>query len=141
MKLKRDEFYKLNKNLVNIDSKKYNKYFLFMVSYNKKLLEPIVEEIELKAKNVYTKEFYEYQNRSNKILEEYKDKELIQQEFIKLQEEFKESIEIFKISIPEFETWINEEIELELRKIEFAHVPDELEKSVYDSLEILFLEP
>lgn len=141
MKLSRDRFYKLNKDILNIDSKKYNKYFLFMISYNKKLLEPIVEEIETKAKNVYTKEFYEYQNRSNKIFEQYQDKELIQQEFIKLQEEFKQSIEIFKVSIPEFEKWVAEEIELELRKIEFVHVPDELEKSVYDSLEILFMEP
>lgn len=141
MKLKRDEFYKLNKNLLNIESKKYNKYFLSMVSYNKRMLEPIIEEIELKAKNTYTKEFYEYQNRSNKIFEEYQDKELIQQEFIKLNEEFKSPIENFKTSIPEFENWISEEIELELRKIEFVHVPDELEKSVYESLEILFLEP
>lgn len=141
MKLNRDKFYKLYKDMLNLDSKKYNKYFLFMISYNKKLLEPIIEEIELKAKNTYTKEFYDYQNRSNKIFDQYQDKELIQQEFIKLQEEFKEEIEIFKKSIPEFETWINEEIELELRKIEFIHVPDELEKSVYDSLEILFMEP
>lgn len=141
MKLSRDRFYKLNKDMLNIDSKKYNKYFLFMISYNKKLIEPIVEEIELKAKDVYTKEFYEYQRRSNKIFESHQDEETIANEFKILNEEFKESIETFKISIPEFEKWISEDIELELRKIEFVHVPDELEKSVYDSLEILFLEP
>lgn len=141
MKLSRDRFYKLNKDMLNIDSKKYNKYFLFMISYNKKLIEPIVEEIELKAKDVYTKEFYEYQRRSNKIFESHQDEETIANEFKILNEEFKESIEIFKISIPEFEKWISEDIELELRKIEFVHVPDELEKSVYESLEILFMEP
>jgi hypothetical protein len=141
MKLSRDRFYKLNKDMLNIDSKKYNKYFLFMISYNKKLIEPIVEEIELKAKDVYTKEFYEYQRRSNKIFESHQDEETIANEFKILNEEFKESIETFKISIPEFEKWISEDIELELRKIEFVHVPDELEKSVYESLEILFMEP
>ncbi len=141
MKLSRDRFYRLNKDMLNIDSKKYNKYFLFMISYNKKMLESIVEEIELRAKNVYTKEFYEYQNRSNKIFETYKDEETITNEFKNLNEEFKDSIEKFKIDIPEFEKWISEDIELELRKIEFAHVPDELEKSVYESLEILFMEP
>lgn len=141
MKLSRDRFYKLNKDMTNIDSKKYNKYFLFMISYNKKLIEPIVEEIELKAKDVYTKEFYEYQRRSNNIFESHQDEETIANEFKILNEEFKESIETFKTSIPEFEKWISEDIELELRKIEFVHVPDELEKSVYESLEILFMEP
>ncbi len=141
MKLSRDRFYKLNKDMLNIDSKKYNKYFLFMISYNKKLIEPIVEEIELKAKDVYTKEFYEYQRRSNKIFESHQDEETIANEFKILNEEFKESIETFKVKIPEFEKWISEDIELELRKIEFVHVPDELEKSVYESLEILFMEP
>ncbi len=133
MKLKRDEFFKLNKSFESLASTQYNKYFLHAVSFNKKQLISVIEEVSSKAKDVYTKEYYEF------------DKELKNS---KSQEEFDFKIEKYKPFIDEFvekekdfKDFLNEEIEIELKKIKFEHIPESLEKSVYENLEIIFEEP
>jgi len=139
MKLTRDEAFKLFKTIENFDSKQYNKYFLYAIFSNKKLLIPIIEEIVIKSKESTTKAFLDFQNKYNSLKSDDEN------ELNKLRQDLvNENIEILNESNElgnKFNKWIYEEIELDLKMIAFEHIPEQIDISIYNDLSIIFLDP
>lgn len=143
MELTRETVYKIYKTIKALDSRKYNKYFLLACSINKKTLEPFVEIIEKTANEIYSQEFVSFQKEYDILISEYKKEPNteLEQKLITLLEDNKECVVEYQKKDSEFSVWIKETVEIELKQISFEHVPDELEKDVFDSLVVLFQEP
>jgi transcriptional regulator of heat shock response len=160
MKLTRDAAFKLNKALTELDSKKYSKYFLLAITTAKKTLSTIVEDIDTHAKNISFKEYDDVARERFEILKKYSDKnedgtpkvvndriyisdenkEACQKEINELFEKNKEVLDKFDANSREFDKYIIEEIEVDLIKVSFKYIPDELEESVYLTLSVFIKE-
>lgn len=140
MELTRETIYNIYKTIKELDSKKYNKYFLLTCSINKKTLEPFVDIIEKKAKEIYSPNFIAFQKVYEPLVREYQEtrSEELESRINSLVNENKETIETYQKKDLEFSIWIKESVEIDVKEIAFEHVPDELEKSVFDSLVVLF---
>lgn len=143
MELTRETIYKIYKTIKALDSRKYNKYFLLACSINKKTLEPFVEIIEKKANEIYSPEFVSFQREYEPLLNEYQSAqtEELEKKINELVSSNSKVIEDYQTKDLEFSIWIKESVEIELKQISFEHVPDELEKDVFDSFVVLFQEP
>jgi hypothetical protein len=143
MELTRDAIYKIYKTIKNLDSRKYNKYFLLACSNNKKILESYVESIEKRANEIYSPNFIAFQKLYEPLIREYQVNPTteLSDKINSLVNENKETIEAYQKKDLEFSVWIKEFVEIEIKQISFDHVPDELEKDVFDSLVVLFQEP
>ena len=130
MKLKRDLFFKLYKVMNEIDSKQYNKYFLKSISFNKKQLKEMIEDINLKSSVIYTEKYFNLKRDFEQVTSEEQAKYL--------SESNKEYIEEIGKKEKEFVDYVSEEIEIELETIKFEHVPEMIHSDVYNTLEILF---
>jgi hypothetical protein len=141
MKLTRDRFYKIYKTIVELDSKKYNKHFLLNCSVNKKTLSPTVELIETKAKELFTPEYSAFKVSYESLVKEYQEipSEEIKEKIEKLIEDNSDVLKNYQEQDKTFGAWVNEEIEIELKQIPFAYVPEEIDKNIFDQLEDLFL--
>ncbi len=142
MELTRETVYKIYKTIKELDSRKYNKYFLLACSINKKTLEPFVGEIEKRANEIYSPNFVSFQRLYEPMVKEYQEtkSEELEQRINTLVNENKEHIESYQKKDYEFSVWIKGSVEIELKQISFEHVPDELDKDVFDSLVALFQE-
>lgn len=141
MKLTRDRFYKIHKAIVELDSKKYNKHFLLNCSIVKKSLFSLVGEIEEKARELITPEYNVFKNSYDELIKEYQETptDILREKIETLIETNSKVIETYRNKDQEFGVWVNEDIEIELKQIPFAYVPEEIDKNVFDQLEDLFL--
>jgi len=142
MELTRETVYKIYKTIKGLDSKVYNKYFLLACSINKKYLEPLIEIIEKKASDIYTSNFVSFKTSYDFLVNEYQSNPNVETEtkLNTLINENKEIIEEHQKRDLEFSVWVKEIVNVDVKQISFDHVPDELEKDVFDSLVVLFQE-
>lgn len=160
MKLTRDSAFKLNKALTELDAKKYSKYFLLAITNAKKTLGAIVEDIDTHAKNISFKEYDDVAKERFEILKKYSDKnedgtpkvsndriyvsdenkEACQIEINELFEKNKVILDKFDENSKAFDKYILEEIDVDLIKVSFKHIPDELEESVFETLSVFIKE-
>ena len=160
MNLSRETLFNLSKTLVELDVKKYDKYFLLAVTHAKAVLEPIVEEIKKKTSELYSEEYAKYNNLRLSILAKYAKKDengnpIITNDQVNIPQEaiqdaskevetlmvtHKDVIEKFETVKREFEAFVKEEIEVELPKISFEHFPTEIEKHVWEPLKVFVKE-
>ena len=131
----------------------YNKFFAFFVIRNvSHLLAEVQAMDDIKKKSIPSVRVTEFEAKRNELIEKYCDKdkdgksitttqdlgfgrsqtvfnfsktaEKFNKEFAKLTETYKVDIDAYDTSIKELETLMNEEIEIEVAKISFKHVPD-----------------
>lgn len=139
MKLTRDAAFKLYKTIETFDSKQYNKYFLYAIFSNKKILIPVVEEIVERSKTSVTPDFKEFQDKYNSLKsDDVEELSKLRQELVELYSDaLKETNELGI----QFNNWVNEEIELDLKTISFEHIPEQIDIKIYDALSVIFLDP
>ena len=131
----------------------FNKFFDFFVIRNvSHLLTEVQAMDELKKKSIPPIRITEFETKRNEIVEKYCDKdsdgksiatvqdigngqsqsvftfkttmEIFTTEFDTLKAEYQTDIDAYDTSLKEFETLMTEEIEIEIAKISFKHIPD-----------------
>lgn len=138
MKLTRDAAFRLFKTIEDINSKIYNKYFLYSIFSNKKILIPLVDEVSQKSREIYSDKFREFQKKYDLI--KYDDNDA-KEKYDALISEYSDTLKEINDKELIFKDWIMEEIELDLKTIEFVHIPEEIDAKLYTELSIIFMDP
>ena len=138
MKLTRDAAFRLFKTIEDINSKIYNKYFLYSIFSNKKILIPLVDEVSQKSREIYSDDFREFQKKYDLI--KYDDNDA-KEKYDALISEYSDTLKEINDKELIFKDWIMEEIELDLKTIEFVHIPEEIDAKLYTELSIIFMDP
>lgn len=138
MKLTRDAAFRLFKTIEDINSKIYNKYFLYSIFSNKKILIPLVDEVSQKSREIYSDKFREFQKKYDLI--KYDDNDA-KEKYDALISEYSDTLKEINDKELIFKDWIMEEIELDLKTIEFVQIPEEIDAKLYTELSIIFMDP
>jgi hypothetical protein len=156
MKLTRDFAFKLNKSLVELDVKKYSKYFLLAISNAKKQLSSVVEDIDARVKGLSTQDQATVMRERFEILKKFSMKdesglpiivddkiniedgkqEVCQKEIDALFMKNKDIMLAADGLSKDFEKFIGEEIEIDFLKVKFEYFPEELDETLFNLLEI-----
>ena len=138
MKLTRDAAFRLFKTIEDINSKIYNKYFLYSIFSNKKILISLLDEVSQKSREIQSDKFREFQKKYDLI--KYDDNDA-KEKYDALISEYSDTLKEINDKELIFKDWIMEEIELDLKTIEFVHIPEEIDAKLYTELSIIFMDP
>jgi hypothetical protein len=159
--MKRYQAIELLRKLNELKSdKKYSKYVLFAIVKTLDSLDSIRKEIEEEEKKLYTEEYKTFNESRVSLLKVYSAKDengqpimegeqvIIEEhrkpefneEFNKLVEANKETLEKFNEDAKTFDEYLNEETEVKLYKFDFKYLPDDLFPGEYTTLSKLLKE-
>lgn len=153
----RKEFVEIYKKLESL-SETYNKKVLFVIFKNKQILKEILDEIIKKETEIVTEEYAKMEKERQNILlihceRDSEGRPVIQNEQVLIKQEsvtafndsvsklFKDNEEVinqYNENRKEFNTYINETIELEFGKYSFNDLPEDMSVEMY-SLMSLFI--
>lgn len=126
----------------------WNSKFKYFIWKNKKI---ILDELEIIEKTLVVSEKYkEYDLKRVEICKTYSNKdekweaiminklfdindfEWLEKDLLGLQEEYKTDLEEYKVKLEDYEKLLNEETKVELVKIDFENIPDDINQSTLD---------
>jgi len=155
--MNRIEAIELSKRLNELKSDRdYNKFLILAITRTMKELKIVADEVEAKEKSLITPEFRTFEEARIGLIREYaekdeagnvimegrgakigSDKEKFEEEMTKLMEENKEVIEYIETANKDFDTWLKEEVEVKITKVDFKYIPEELSPRDFGTLELL----
>lgn len=157
-KMKRYASIELIKKLNELKSdRKYSKFLLLSIIKTLTELEKIKKEAEEKEMALYSEEYKTFTNSRLSLLKVYSEKDeegkpIVEQDQVKISEDNKEEfetefkkllelnkevVEKFNSDSKEFQTWIEEDVEVKITKVDFKYLPEELFVEEYNTLSYL----